>query len=62
MALGQVYVTSAGLSPYSMPQVFAFYPINYIVESTPVLTTFDAGLISELTGAVIYSSYSSNVG
>jgi hypothetical protein len=54
MALGANYVTSSGLYPYSMPQVFSFYPVNYIVESTPVLTTFDAGLISEMAGAVVY--------
>lgn len=54
MALGANYVTGSGLYPYSMPQVLAFYPINYIVETSPALATFDAGLISEMAGAVIY--------
>jgi hypothetical protein len=62
MALGANYVTGSGLYPYSMPQVMAFLPINYIVETSPALATFDAGLISEMTGAVIYQPYSRNIG
>jgi hypothetical protein len=47
-------VTGSGLYPYAQPQVFSWLPINYIVETSPALATFDAGLISEMKGAVLY--------
>ncbi len=62
MALANSYVTSSGLAPYAMPQVFAFYPQNYIVETTPAFSTFDAALLSELAGSVAFQSYSRNIG
>ncbi len=52
--MGNNTATSSGFAPYATPIITAFYPINYIVESPPVFTTFDAGLISEMAGAVEY--------